>query len=544
MTVALSQPGTSHNPLGVTRAGPLSARLGRCADVLLWATFAFVAGLTWLRLADDPLITLRYAWNVLHGNGPVFNSGQRVEGFTSPLHLVVIVGALAFPLGAAILKAKLVSLFFAVLTLATARRLITLCGLPAWATVLGCGLLGGNWVVAYSAGNALETSLTMWLVTLLLLMLITGEVTRREGRVGLVASLCVLARPEMLLIVCALGAASLVVEHDTQSRPRRLRWLVGPLVVVAAGEIVRLTFYGNLLPNTYFAKHMPLSMALRTGSRYLLSTFVPQAARGGGFVALMSDLVAVLMMVAVVIGAGVAVRAGRLAYLVPVCVANALFILLAGGDWMIGNRFAAPAVPALIILIVMGLARFHMVAHDANGAFGFRVLVGAAIVSAILPVLDMRGAIWSSRGHFSDAALMRAGAYPQTPMWLAAQRLMSCVPEGGSVAATEIGYVGFSREDVRILDMRGLTNATIARHEPRSVKSTSGVDDPNWASPVSVVGREILRWNPDAILSVDGPPLASVYNGRDIQAATRRFGDLALVLYLGRDHVCPTTYRQ
>ena len=31
---------------------------------------------------DDSFITLRYSANFVHGHGPVFNIGQRVEGFT------------------------------------------------------------------------------------------------------------------------------------------------------------------------------------------------------------------------------------------------------------------------------------------------------------------------------------------------------------------------------------------------------------------------------------------------------------------------------
>ena len=39
---------------------------------------------------DDPFITYRYAANLLAGHGPVFNIGERVEGFTSPLHLLLM----------------------------------------------------------------------------------------------------------------------------------------------------------------------------------------------------------------------------------------------------------------------------------------------------------------------------------------------------------------------------------------------------------------------------------------------------------------------
>ena len=55
----------------------------------LWVTVAVVSGLwawgIWQRrwIADDGLIVLRTIRNLLAGNGPVFNAGERVESNTS-----------------------------------------------------------------------------------------------------------------------------------------------------------------------------------------------------------------------------------------------------------------------------------------------------------------------------------------------------------------------------------------------------------------------------------------------------------------------------
>jgi hypothetical protein len=34
-------------------------------------------------LFDDAMVSLRYAWNLAHGSGLVWNPGERVEGITS-----------------------------------------------------------------------------------------------------------------------------------------------------------------------------------------------------------------------------------------------------------------------------------------------------------------------------------------------------------------------------------------------------------------------------------------------------------------------------
>src|SRR5450631_2074674 len=63
--------------------------------VFLWAAFALLltaASLWRFRhfFDDDAFITLRYARNLVEGNGPVWNPGERVEGYTSFLHLMLV----------------------------------------------------------------------------------------------------------------------------------------------------------------------------------------------------------------------------------------------------------------------------------------------------------------------------------------------------------------------------------------------------------------------------------------------------------------------
>ena len=56
---------------------------------LPYVLLLFTAFSVFAESADDPFITFRYAANALAGHGPVFNVGERVEGFTSTLHLLV-----------------------------------------------------------------------------------------------------------------------------------------------------------------------------------------------------------------------------------------------------------------------------------------------------------------------------------------------------------------------------------------------------------------------------------------------------------------------
>ncbi len=58
-----------------------------CLVVLVVLMYAWVS--------EDAFITLRYVNNMLHGFGPVFNVGERVQGYTHPLWFLLLVVSFA-----------------------------------------------------------------------------------------------------------------------------------------------------------------------------------------------------------------------------------------------------------------------------------------------------------------------------------------------------------------------------------------------------------------------------------------------------------------
>ena len=55
------------------------------AWLYIQATSFEIAGTRYYILFDDAMISMRYAYNLAHGNGLVWNIGERVQGFTNPL---------------------------------------------------------------------------------------------------------------------------------------------------------------------------------------------------------------------------------------------------------------------------------------------------------------------------------------------------------------------------------------------------------------------------------------------------------------------------
>src|SRR5579884_1934594 len=65
---------------------PVLALLVVCGSLYAWQ-------LRWL--ADDAYIPFRYAYNWVHGQGIVWNPGERVEGYTSFLWVLMAAASLA-----------------------------------------------------------------------------------------------------------------------------------------------------------------------------------------------------------------------------------------------------------------------------------------------------------------------------------------------------------------------------------------------------------------------------------------------------------------
>ncbi len=136
-----SPPGPRTDGSGQPSPGPPSLKeVGLFLDLpflvtSLW-TFAFTA--------DDPFITLRYAANLVRGNGLVFNPGQYIQGFTSPLDIVVAVLSYVIPGGDDLFKLKIASLVFGLLALREASLLVYGLTIPRWSKRVACVAMGNQ----------------------------------------------------------------------------------------------------------------------------------------------------------------------------------------------------------------------------------------------------------------------------------------------------------------------------------------------------------------------------------------------------------------
>ena len=296
----------------------------------------------WLRpwMLDDAFIFFRYAENWAAGHGPVYNIGERVEGTTSFLWLVVLtLGKLG---GFDVVDVSVVlGHVFALATLLLVSRSWRWLGAISPRTAAAATLfLGTCGVFTAWARSGMETTLHALLITATLIAYLHAKEhdhsARRAAAVGLLCTLASLSRPDALLVVAVLGVDAMLA--------RRWRSVVvtGLVFLLTFGAYYawRFQYFGYALPNTFYAKVGMTQAQLLRGLTYV----------SGAAIALLPFLVPLLAL-----GRG-GRRVDRHYLVLPtLLVVYTSYIVAVGGDVMPAHRFFTPVLPILCLLAAMSL---------------------------------------------------------------------------------------------------------------------------------------------------------------------------------------------
>ncbi|MCB9462082.1 MAG: hypothetical protein H6682_00120 [Candidatus Eisenbacteria bacterium] len=322
--------------------------------VAIGLAYAYV--LRWT--SDDAFITFRYIDQWLGGHGLVYNPGERVEGYTHPLWLLLLT-----PFRAAGLALVPASMFLGLLSYA---GLLLLLGrrYPLTALVLALHSEVATW-----ATGGLETML----FTLETMLLVWTVSQKRAWLAGLVSVAVVLTRPDGALFVVCAGLFLLLWSERSVGMGGRIRTLgrfLAPIALVLAPYLAwKLSYYGDLLPNTYYAKSGGGSWWSQ-GEFYLRTVGRGHPTTWLGVVPLVACLLVLLQAAAAAILPSLRAHLPRFdlpwglgerlretsdeevrRFLVAVVFAWAyliLFVARVGGDFMYA-RFVVPVLPLLFL---------------------------------------------------------------------------------------------------------------------------------------------------------------------------------------------------
>jgi len=393
---------------------------------------------------DDAYISFRYAQNFARGHGLVFNIGERVEGYTNFLWTVLLApfilvgvepGPLAMALGG----------LFALGTMVLVYRKFTQ---KAPVVSLSLFLLAVDGSFALWSVGGMETAIfTFLLLSGMVAYLQEGEDERLALLSGLLFALAALTRPEGVLVfaVTLLHRAfhRLLVERRLLARSDLLR-IFSFLGLYGPYFLWRYNYYGYLLPNTFYAKvttegvsaqiargfaHLRTFLGVHLGWLLIAFALVPLLKRKVDF---------------------------AWSYLVFVVSVYLSYIVYVGGDWSVG-RFFVPILPALYLLVAMGVGEAYMSLQTwfkRRGREGyFRGVGGLLTLGGILALFTL-----SSLGGEQELFIRRFQARKATRARVMMGRwLREHLPPDTFIAVDAAGQIPYY-SDLKTLDMFGVND--------------------------------------------------------------------------------------
>lgn len=411
-------------------------------SVLFWAAAGrasvVIDGVRYHFLDDDQMISMRYARNLAEGQGPVWNAGERVEGYTNfgwMLVMAAVHRAGASDATAAWWVRAINWLLACAVLFLTWRLLETLevGGLPAAAALVPLALASD---LLFWAINGFETTL-LTAVFLWSLLRALHDVDRGHARWGtfLLAGLLPVIRADAVDLTAGVVLVALVLG------PRMAWWRAGAaLVPLACHEVFRLSYYGDWLPNTFYLKVAGRSGLALAGAGNLKGFGATYAA------AIMLAFAAALMA-----------RDRRVRVLALLPLAGMCRMLLTGPDMFLGFRFLAPYLPLILVLAAAAIVHLAPPASAARRAF-----------AALLAVVTVAGAGVDGRTRFGD--LVSPNGLPAINAVTGVLIARHTRPDA-RIAVTAAGAISyFSRRPA--IDLLGKSDRHVARLPPQALGPT------------------------------------------------------------------------
>jgi arabinofuranosyltransferase len=464
--------------------------------LLLAAGLAIACAVSWhLRLdlvIDDAFISFRYLDNWLAGHGLVFNSGERVEGYTNLLWIVLLAPLRMAGMAPEMASRTLSLLFF---------------GLLVWAVRdIGSGLGGRASGWAAAALTLSSPMLVRWTTSgmetiayIALLVIGTRRVVRRSGfdpAAGLFFGLAFMARPPGLLHAVLACLVFLPFRRQDSGATRKI-WLLGVLSmagIVSALTLFRLAYYGDPVPNTFYAKLTgELPSLLPAGLAYAKGFFLA----GGGLLALMALPVVLSPRI----------RDRGVALLVGQVVVQLIYSIRVGGDPFPHHRFLVVAIPALAILASLGIDRLaERLGRTVRERLSWAAVITLIVLQSLLSNVDGSNSRLAAMVVTNEEREQLAG-------WIAGH-----FDESSLLAINAAGRVPY-RTKLTTIDMLGLNDRHIAR-----VRSSDVHDGAAFVGHFKHDGDYVCSRRPDVVVTSG----ARLFSGRNpaeaaANAATNTF---------------------
>lgn len=410
------------------------------------------------RIVDDAYITFRYARNIAGGMGLVYNYGEAVLGTTSPLYALTLAASsflgggtqAPFPTIAWLLNALADGITcWLIIRIATRldHRNAGLATAAVWAIA--------PWSVTFAIGG-METSFLIALMTATLYMYVSS----RPIGAALLASLCVLARPDALLLV-----GLLVVERARQALPegplnRKLERVNYWEIIAFASPLLLWTVfaqitYGSPFPHSISAKVAAYSLPSEAGLVRLIqhyaTPFVAHETLGTWWIG-----VGLVLFPALYTSGSIGVIRQRRSTWPIFLYPWVYFAVFAIANPLIFRWYLVPPLPMYFLGIFIGIERLANAVRRPILTTGFALIFTLFSLNA-----------WTLHPDHGPTRPAPEMAYIRLELLYeqAASLLQDDLESGQTIAVGDIGTLGYIT-NARILDTVGLISPDATTYYP------------------------------------------------------------------------------
>jgi hypothetical protein len=401
----------------------------------------------WGWTSDDSFISYRYAKNFSSGHGLVFNLGEKVEGFSNFLWVLILAFFNLLSIEP-LFSSKFISFCVSLLMIYISYRTALAFKLDRLTSALCSLTLSFSTSLAYYSMSGLET---VFYAFLLLLAVFINEKYENEptqkyffALYGILLA-AAMTRPEGLLFFLLSSIYHFLKKIVTKKGIHIKNILIIQLLflsIYAFLIVLRYLYYSDILPNTFYAK--PKGTFIEQGYNAFYANFV-NALFSGSYL-----LIPILVLFTQ--------KKLLKKYIYPLLFfTGQLFFMSYAGDWMAFGRFFLPTLPLVIILFftLLSLIRLHYEQSSSKLKWKF-VSIVAILLFAGLNVYQTKKAILHQDSYPYN--VMNSSQLVQLGKWLNQKS-----PPETVIALRRQGAIPYYSK-MKSIDILGLTEKKIAKN--------------------------------------------------------------------------------